>query len=118
MKLGKNQLHRLLGLASPGMMLVVGGDRVSNSLVKRGLIGPRTDDPNAFLGITPNGMRALADAFEAGELQQFMKPFPPKPPEIPDPEYDSAKDVEGCFHDAYAAVRDRVANGGPGWTPK
>lgn len=33
-------------------------------------------------------------------------------------EYDSAKDVEGSFNDAYAAVRERVAKGGPGWEPK
>ena len=33
-------------------------------------------------------------------------------------DYDPAKDVEGCFNDAYAAIRDRVAAGGPGWTPK
>lgn len=35
-----------------------------------------------------------------------------------DPEYDSNKDVEGSFNDAYAAVRARVAQGGPGWEPK
>lgn len=35
-----------------------------------------------------------------------------------DLEYDAARDVEGSFNDAYAAVRDRVAKGGPGWTPK
>jgi hypothetical protein len=31
--------------------------------------------------------------------------------------YDAAKDVEGCFNDAYAAVRERVAKGGKGWIP-
>lgn len=35
-----------------------------------------------------------------------------------EPEYDANKDVEGCFSDAYAAIRDRVAAGGPGWEPK
>ena len=33
-------------------------------------------------------------------------------------EYDPVKDVEGCFNDAYEAIRARVAAGGPGWTPK
>jgi hypothetical protein len=33
-------------------------------------------------------------------------------------EYDAAKDVEGSFNDAYAAIRERKANGGPGWKPK
>lgn len=79
MKLGRNQLERLMGLASPGCLLVVGTDKVSRSLVKRGLIAPKDgNDRFAFLGITPNGMRVLADAFEAGELEQFMKPFPPR----------------------------------------
>lgn len=76
MRLGKNQLERLLGLAQPGMMLVV-GDRLSHSLVKRGLLAPR--DPkniDAFHGITPAGLRVLADAFEAGLLAHFFKPFP------------------------------------------
>lgn len=74
--LGKNQLERLLGLASPSMMLVV-GDKLSKSLVSRGLLAPKfPDKPDAWHRITPQGMRALADAFEAGQLQQFMKPFP------------------------------------------
>ena len=75
--LGKNQLERLMGLSSPGMMLVVGRDPVSSSLVARGLLKPRFPDrPDAWLGITPQGMRLVADALEAGQLQQFMKPFP------------------------------------------
>lgn len=75
--LGKNQLQRLLGLASPGCYLIVGGDRVSNSLIARGFVAPRfSDDPKAWLRITPAGMRALADAFEGGKLEQFFKPFP------------------------------------------
>lgn len=78
MHLGKNQLERLMGLASPGCLLIVGNDKVSRSLVKRGLLWPKDDnDRFAWLGITPAGLRALADALEAGELQQFMKPFPP-----------------------------------------
>jgi N6-adenosine-specific RNA methylase IME4 len=32
--------------------------------------------------------------------------------------YDPTADTEGSFNDAYAAVRERVAAGGPGWTPK
>lgn len=77
--LGKNQLERLLGLASPSLYLVVGDDAVSRSLVKRGLIEPLDRKrPKAFLRITPFGMRVLADALEAGQLAQFMKPFPPQ----------------------------------------
>lgn len=74
MRLGRNQLERLLGLASPSMLLVVGDDRVARSLVRRGLLKPKKEaHPEAFLQITPAGMRELADHFEAGELEQFMK---------------------------------------------
>lgn len=74
MHLGKNQLERLLGLASPSMLLVVGDGRVVASLVKRGLLAPKKkSDPMAWLQITPAGMRALADAMETGQLEQFMK---------------------------------------------
>ena len=77
MKLGKHQLRQLMGLASPGCLLIVGADRVSRSLVERGLLKPKDDnDRFAWLGITPKGLRVLADAFEAGECKQFMK-WPP-----------------------------------------
>jgi hypothetical protein len=76
--LGKLQLERLMGLASPSCLMVV-GDKISKSLVARGLLRPNfPDDPDAWHRITPAGMRVLADAYEAGQLQKFMKPFPPK----------------------------------------
>jgi hypothetical protein len=76
--LGKKQLERLMGLASPSSLLVVGDD-VSASLVKRGLLKPHFEDkPDAWHRITPSGIRALADAYEAGQLEPMMKPFPPK----------------------------------------
>jgi hypothetical protein len=75
-KLGKNQLQRLLGLASPSSLLVV-GDKLSATLVRRGLLKPKDGtDRNAWLQITQAGMRVLADAFEAGLLEQFFK-WPP-----------------------------------------
>lgn len=77
--LGKRQIERLMGLASPSMLMIV-GDAVSKSLVERGLLRPNfPEDPDAWHRITPEGMRALADAYEAGQLEQFMKPFPHKP---------------------------------------
>lgn len=77
MSLGKHQLQRLMGLASPSCLLIVAGDRLSKSLVKRGLTKPHfADDPDAWHRITPTGLRALADALEAGELEPFMKKFP------------------------------------------
>ena len=77
-QLGKLQLERLMGLASPSCLMIV-GDKVSESLVKRGLLKPHfPDNPEAWHRITPAGMRVLADAYEAGQLEQFMKGFPPK----------------------------------------
>lgn len=76
--LGKLQLERLMGLASPSMLLVV-GDALSASLVARGLLKPALKKrPNAWHRITPAGLRALADAYEAGNLDRFMNKFPPK----------------------------------------
>jgi hypothetical protein len=34
------------------------------------------------------------------------------------PAYDIKKNLAGCFNDGYAAIRERVANGGPGWERK
>ena len=71
--LGKNQLERLLGLANPCSLLVVGGEPVIESLVKRGLLKPKSKtNPKAFMQITPAGMRTPAGALEAGELDQFL----------------------------------------------
>ena len=33
-------------------------------------------------------------------------------------EYDAQKDIEGSFAEAYRAIRERKAAGGPGWEPK
>jgi hypothetical protein len=80
--LGKLQLERLLGLASPSCMLIV-GDAVSKSLVKRGLLKANfPDTPEAWHRITPAGLRVLADAYEAGTLEQFMRPFPERKRQI------------------------------------
>jgi hypothetical protein len=76
--LGKLQLERLMGLASPSCLMVV-GDAVSKTLVKRGLLKPHfPDNQDAWHRITPAGLRALAEAFDAGHLDQFMKTFPPQ----------------------------------------
>lgn len=76
--LGRNQIERLLGLASPSSLLIVGDDRVCRSLVTRGLLAPHfPNDRHAWLRITPAGMRVLAELYEAGCLDQFFKQFPP-----------------------------------------
>ncbi len=69
--LGKNQLELLRQLANPWLQLIV-GDRVAHSLERRGLL--RACGEGSFFQITPNGMRAVAAAWEAGEVE-----FPDKP---------------------------------------
>lgn len=75
-RLGKHQLCLLASLASPFLKVIV-GDRLSRSLVRRGLMAPHWSDPkraDGLHGITPAGLRALADALERGDLEQFLDP--------------------------------------------
>lgn len=48
--LGKLQLERLMGLASPSCLLIV-GDKISKSLVKRGLLKPNFPDGDIVLAV-------------------------------------------------------------------
>jgi hypothetical protein len=61
--LGKNQLARLKSLAHPETYLIV-GDRAADSLARRGLLRAFGKGRKSFFGITPAGLRALADALE------------------------------------------------------
>lgn len=75
MRLGKKQLRLLAPMGNPFFLLVV-GDKLSDSLVKRGLLKPTRGD--SLFQITPAGLRVLADAHERGELEQFVdKRFAP-----------------------------------------
>ena len=73
MKLGKHQLCLLATMASPFSLLIV-GDRISRSLEKRGLLAPHFAKSDGFHGVTPAGLRAVAEAMERGELDQFTDP--------------------------------------------
>ncbi|MBN9472081.1 MAG: hypothetical protein J0J10_25275 [Bosea sp.] len=73
-RLGTQQLRLLCGLGSPGTALVV-PDRISNSLVTRGLLRNTHPSKPGMQRITPAGLRQLADDLEAGRLDQFTK-FP------------------------------------------
>lgn len=73
MKLGKHQLCLLATMASPFSLLIV-GDKISRSLVKRGLLAPHFAKSDGFHGVTPSGLRAVAEAMERGDLEQFMDP--------------------------------------------
>lgn len=69
-RIGKEQLRLLVSLGSPTMMLVV-GDKVSASLVRRGLL--QDDDKGGFCRITAAGLRALADEMEAGRVADALE---------------------------------------------
>lgn len=71
-RLGRHQLDLLSGLAGIGSSIVV-GNRLSDSLVRRGLLLATDAGHNALVVITPAGYRALADAIEAGAI-----PWPPE----------------------------------------
>lgn len=64
--LGDKQLEQLGILACPGSMLVSGPNRQTRSLVKRGLC--KADADGNGVTITAAGLRALADAAEAGRV--------------------------------------------------
>ena len=65
-RLGKNQLDFLAGLAGPRRAAIV-GDKLLRSLAKSGYIKALGDD--SFYVITPDGLRAVADALDSGALK-------------------------------------------------
>lgn len=73
MRLGKHQLCLLATMASPFSLLVV-KDKIAASLAEKGLIAPHSKAGDSFFGITPAGLRVLADAIERGEVDQFFDP--------------------------------------------
>ena len=72
-KLGKHQTRLLAGLGSPTLRLVV-ADKLSDSLERHGLL--KSDHQGGFVGITPAGLRRLADEMEAGRLAHLMPKYP------------------------------------------
>jgi hypothetical protein len=68
-RLGRHQLCLLATMGSPFSLLVI-RDKVSQSIESRGLLAPSRKD--GLFGITPQGLRTLADALERGELEPFF----------------------------------------------
>jgi hypothetical protein len=68
-RLGRNQLCLLATIGSPFSLLIL-RDKVSRSVEERGLVEPRKND--GLFGITPAGLRTLADALERGDLEPFF----------------------------------------------
>lgn len=75
-RLGHKQLAMLHMLAGPGIVLVVAG-KLSRSLCARGLAHEMID--GGCVHITPAGLRALADAAEAGRIRLGQKLSEPRP---------------------------------------
>ena len=69
-RLGKHQLQMLIMLASPTCVLLTPG-RSEAGLVKRGLLKER--EPGRACTITPAGLRALAEAMEAGLIEDAIE---------------------------------------------
>lgn len=68
--LGKRQIDLLAMMTSVGRALVVPNE-VSKALCKRGLMEVSGRDIDGFVVVTPNGLRALADAMDAGKISHI-----------------------------------------------
>lgn len=70
MALGTRQLETLRGVGTMGALIV--GTPRTRRLVELGLMA---SEPNgSFARITPDGLRALADAVDAGRIDLFVMP--------------------------------------------
>ena len=70
MRIGDRQLRMLIVMASPGRTLVV-GDRESAAMERRGWLKSEHGDGD-LLTITADGLRALADAMDAGRVGPML----------------------------------------------
>lgn len=73
-QLGNRQRELLVSFRVGSLLLTPNG--VSRTLVARGLL--REDKPGGSCCITPAGLRALADAMEAGQVQDAITTFAAK----------------------------------------
>lgn len=75
-RLGKHQLCLLATMASPFNILIV-PDPIAKALIKRGYLEERPHPRKKGEGCyatSPAGLRAVADALERGDLEQFFDP--------------------------------------------
>ncbi len=70
MKLGTRQLELLRALGTRSALVI--HDKLSRRLCELGLMKAMGDD--SFICITPDGLRALADAADAGRIELFKMP--------------------------------------------
>jgi hypothetical protein len=69
MRLGDKQIELLAALGCPTWSMIC-GDKMLRRLAALGLLRPLGDD--SFFCITPAGLRALADALDAGRIKQSL----------------------------------------------
>lgn len=72
MKLGTRQLKLLRTVGTTSALVVP--DNISRRLCDLGLMKAMGKDGNSLACITPNGLRALADAVDAGRIDLFKMP--------------------------------------------
>lgn len=72
-RLGKNQLRLLRGVGINAAVVVP--DPTTRRLCELGLMKSKPD--GSFAHITPDGLRALADAADAGQVELFVMPTKP-----------------------------------------
>jgi hypothetical protein len=78
MRLGKHQLELLRNLGATSA--VVAPDKTTRRLCALGLMHAHGGKDGSFAAITPAGLRALADAVDAGKIRLFKMPEKRKKP--------------------------------------
>jgi hypothetical protein len=66
-RLGKNQIELLARMTGQGRAVVV-GDKLIRSLAKAGCMSALSHNGDSFYVVTSAGLRAVADALDAGSL--------------------------------------------------
>lgn len=75
MKLGTRQLELLRALAITRALVI--HNKISRRLCEIGLMKAMGEDGNSFICVTPAGLRAIADAADAGRIELFRMPERP-----------------------------------------
>lgn len=77
-RLGRKQLTFLANMAGTGFAVVV-GDAFIRRLVAHGCLRPLGPEGDSFFVVTPAGLRAVADALDAGTIPAVtIDAFKPK----------------------------------------
>jgi N6-adenosine-specific RNA methylase IME4 len=104
----------------PCLLATRGHPKRLNADVRQGIIAPRREHSRK-----PEGVHERIERLVAGPyLELFARQRRPgwdcwgNEVDKFGGEYDAHRDVEGSFSEAYRVIRQRMAAGGPGWTPR